>query len=138
MFNYLKISTLLLAIIGCKAIKSDKPEPTISIEGQYYITQIKAGDYLDSFDSKEYTCTFKDSSILAFIGCNRIGGSYKLKGSEIEIGPLFSTKMYCKEMATQEIKLISTLEKAEEFVEKDTMILIKGSKNHILTLKRIL
>lgn len=137
MCNYLKISIVLFVLIGCKTMKSDKAQNNIGLEGQFYITQIQAGEYLDFFDNKEYVCVFKDSSISAYIGCNRIGGSYSVENDILKIGPLFSTKMYCKEKATQEIKLINALELAKEVVKEDNIVLLKGSESHTITLIKI-
>jgi heat shock protein HslJ len=43
-----------------------------------------------------------ESQVVGFGGCNRLGGSYTLKGAALTFGPLLSTRMACPDvMATE-------------------------------------
>lgn len=53
---------------------------------------------------------FADGNVSGSGGCNNIGGSYSVKGSDLIFGALVTTKMACAEtQMTQEAKLLSLL-----------------------------
>jgi heat shock protein HslJ len=109
----------------------------LHLQGKYQITAINTEKFSDSFQNKDFVCNFTDTNIIqAYIGCNRIQGGYSLSSTKISIGPLMSTRMYCKNLAAQELALMNSLEKANELTIDSTELRLT-SKSTTLILVRL-
>lgn len=59
-------------------------------------TKMNNGDVFTPSDPSSYTLEFQpDGRVVGQADCNRIMGSYRVTGSQIEIGPLASTRVAC-------------------------------------------
>lgn len=134
-FIAILIITLTFSL-SCKSMKSNEKE--MELIGEYQIVKIETDAFKDSFNDSSYVCYFQeDNFIQAFIGCNRIRGGYSLGKDRIEIGPLMSTKMYCRNMATQEMALLNCLEKATKVIAKDKGVSLVGINTEIILKKMV-
>jgi heat shock protein HslJ len=74
------------------------------------------GGMVSVLQGTEITAVFgNDLAISGNAGCNHYGGSYELNESEISIGPLFMTEMYCAEpdgVMAQESAYLAAIEGA--------------------------
>jgi len=50
----------------------------------------------------EFQLAADGRKVQGFAGCNRIAGTYELKGDTLKFGPLIATKMACPALATEE------------------------------------
>jgi heat shock protein HslJ len=80
--------------------------------------------------------TFEDDRLGANVGCNGMGGPWRLEGRRLIAGPLAQTQMYCEGPVWDQEKAIGALlAGAPEFsVETDRMVL--KSSGHSAELQR--
>jgi len=73
----------------------------------------------------------KDGTVSGNSGCNSYGGSYKVTGKQIEVGPLASTMMYCTEPAglmDQEAQYLAALQTAAVYGVEGTKLELRTSE----------
>ena len=64
--------------------------------------------------------------------CNRFGGSCKIEGDKIEVGPLRSTRRACQpEIMQQEHKFLALLAAATEWSIEGNQLVLTGSEGQI-------
>lgn len=72
----------------------------------------------------------EDGTVSGNSGCNSYGGTYKVTGKQIEIGPLASTMMYCTEPAglmDQETQYLAALQTATAYGVEGTKLELRTS-----------
>lgn len=86
--------------------------------------------------SKKPTIIFsvKDETFSGNGGCNNFGGRFTLKGNKISFGQVVSTKMYCKNIDTED-RFFSTIETVDSYkVENDMLVLFNKSNEVVMRL----
>lgn len=80
--------------------------------------------------------TFEDDRLGANVGCNGMGGPWRLEGKRLIAGPLAQTQMYCEGPVWNQEKAIGALLAGapEYHVETDRMVL--KSSGHSAELQR--
>jgi heat shock protein HslJ len=86
--------------------------------------------------SRKAQLTFEEDHLGANVGCNGMGGPWRLEGKRLIAGPLAQTQMYCEGPVWNQEKAIGALlAGAPEFrVETDRMVL--KSSGHSAELQR--
>lgn len=80
--------------------------------------------------------TFEDDRIGANVGCNGMGGPWRVEGTRLIAGPLVQTQMYCEGPVWDQEKAISALlAGAPEFHLKTDSLVLKSS-GHSAELQR--
>ncbi|MDD3799910.1 MAG: META domain-containing protein [Novosphingobium sp.] len=80
---------------------------------------------------------FHESRLGATMGCNRMGGPWRVEGKRLMAGPLAQTEMYCEGPVWAQEQAVATLLSAAPrlTVEKDRLVL--RSSGHSATLERV-
>jgi heat shock protein HslJ len=104
----LLISMLLLATAaaaGCSSNVTPSPNETATTHTQAALQLERPTWKLTSLASETgmnntlpdttITATFENGNVTGFSGCNRYFGNYQLNETQIKIGPIGSTLMYC-------------------------------------------
>lgn len=55
------------------------------------------------------TVAFEDNRLSASVGCNGMGGDYRIEGSRLITGPLIGTRMFCEGPVWQQEQAVSVL-----------------------------
>lgn len=132
--------SIIIALIGValtfSSCKAKKSTTITTLNSKYLISKIVTPKFNDSFESQDYYVYFNSQgNVQAYIGCNNIGGSFQQRETEIEIGPLMSTKMYCRNMAAQEMALLNALEGSRSYSIQNETLILKGEGTE-LTLRK--
>ena len=77
-----------------------------------------------------------DGEIRGNVGCNGFGGSAKISGNKIVVGPLMATEMYCEATMDQEMAVLMLLN-GELLFESDGDALTVFSEDGGLALKLV-
>lgn len=130
------LSCAIIFIAGCRSKKEvSNPFPD-SINGTYLILMIEDGDFTQSFSDSSYRIVFEETYFSAFIGCNNMGGGYRVQDSSVVFEAAFSTKMYCRDKAAQEIALINGLQGTKKLEFSDSFTFLKGGET-LLKLRKM-
>ncbi|MBJ6367588.1 META domain-containing protein [Snuella sedimenti] len=106
------------------------------LNGSYHITTLYDLDVIMNNLSIDFND--QEQKLSGFSGCNRFFGKYTLEANTIEVGPLASTKMLCRETAnTIESKIHDALSKINRVIidgellklAKDNTIIITATKS---------
>lgn len=83
------------------------------------------------------TMRFEDDRLGANVGCNGIGGDYRVEGSRLIAGPLMATRMFCEGPVWQQEEAVNALlSAAPELLRRgDTLRMTSGG--HVLDLELI-
>ncbi len=81
--------------------------------------------------------SFEKGSIGANVGCNGMGGPWRLEKGRLIAGPLVQTEMYCEGPVWDQEKAVSALLSAAPRFELRGDTLTLKSSGHAATLKRI-
>lgn len=78
---------------------------------------------------------FEDERLSANVGCNGIGGGYRVDGFRLVAGPLMATRMFCEGPVWQQEEAVNALLSAAPQIERRgrTMRLVSGG--HALDLE---
>lgn len=78
---------------------------------------------------------FEDDRLSANVGCNGIGGNYRVEGARLVAGPLMATRMFCEGPVWQQEEAVNALLSAAPEIERQgrTMRLVSGG--HALDLE---
>lgn len=78
---------------------------------------------------------FEDERLSANVGCNGIGGDYRVDGVRLIAGPLMATRMFCEGPVWQQEEAVNALLSAAPEIERRgrTMRLVSGG--HALDLE---
>ncbi|MDP3552145.1 MAG: META domain-containing protein [Novosphingobium sp.] len=81
------------------------------------------------------TMRFDDVRVGANVGCNGIGGDYRVEGGRLLAGPLMATRMYCEGPVWQQEEAVNALLSAAPEMQRSgkTMRLVSGG--HALDLE---
>jgi len=80
--------------------------------------------------------SINDKTISGNTGCNNFNGRFTLKGNKISFGQMASTKMFCKNMDTEDL-FFSTLEKVDSYtIENNELILLNKASEVVMKLKQ--
>ena len=109
----------LLALVSCSSgKKSASSKPNASLENTYWrLSEMANKPVITPQNAKEVHIKFmaQEKRLQGFLGCNTLGGSYGLSGTNnIQIMAI-STKMVCKDRMDIESFLVQALEKANTY-----------------------
>lgn len=78
---------------------------------------------------------FEDDRLSANVGCNGIGGDYRVDGARLIAGPLMATRMFCEGPVWQQEEAVNALLSAAPEIDRrgQTMRLVSGG--HALDLE---
>lgn len=80
--------------------------------------------------------TFKDDNIGANVGCNGMGGPWKIEAGRLIAGPLMQTQMYCEGPVWGQEKAIGALLAGAPQVSVETNRMVLKSSGHSAELAR--
>lgn len=116
----MKKFALLLAL---PAILACAPPPGAALSGtRWTIAKIDGAPAV----SNRARLEFEPNRISATVGCNGLGGEWKVRGNRIESGPFMSTQMYCDGVMEQETALTRLLEAKPSFVRSGNRLILTG------------
>ena len=126
-----------VAAIALAACAAQEPAPALA--GRTWVLQSygQQDDPQDVIEGTEVTATFDsgEGEVTGSAGCNSYFGSYELKGSELSIGPLASTEMWCESpqgVMDQEMAYLAALGAAETAEVEDAELCILCSGGQVL------
>lgn len=73
------------------------------------------------------TIAFENERVSGSGGCNRISGPATISGSDIKLGPLISTRMFCEGKMEIEEAFIAALETAKTFELSTEELILKDA-----------
>ncbi len=94
------------------------------------------GQTVELQPDSEITAQFQAGEVRGNAGCNSYFGNYELQGSNLTVGPLGMTEMYCmpEELMTQEADYLAALQSAASFQISDgQMQIANGDAEPVLT-----
>lgn len=83
------------------------------------------------------TLTFAEERISASVGCNGMGGEWRIEQGRLIAGPLMGTKMFCQGPVWEQEQAISALLVAAPTLEWDGDRLFLRSSGHSAELERL-
>lgn len=86
--------------------------------------------------SKDATLQFREDSLGATVGCNRMGGNWRIKDGRLIAGPLMQTEMYCEGPVWDQEQAIGALLVAAPELSFTADRLVLKSSGHEAELKR--
>lgn len=81
--------------------------------------------------------TFEDERLSASVGCNGMGGDWRIEQGRLIAGPLMGTRMYCEGRVWQQEQAISALLVAAPTIEWQGDRLVLRSSGHSAELARL-
>jgi heat shock protein HslJ len=92
------------------------------------------GDMVDALPGSVVTLDFQATQVSGSAGCNNYNGSYQTDGSNIEFGPLATTRKMCNEprgIMQQETAYLAALEAAAEYDLRGNRLEIKDDEGDV-------
>jgi len=114
--------SLLLTATATLAMETNQPTPTLpgsAWQVKTFAGQTPLADHAITFEFDN------EGNIVGDGSCNRFGGSCKIEGDKIEVGPLRSTRRACEpDIMQQEQKFLALLAAATAWsIDGDVLIL---------------
>ncbi len=81
------------------------------------------------------TMRFDDERLGASVGCNSIGGDYRVEGGRLVAGPLMATRMFCDGPVWQQEEAVNALLSAAPQVQRSGNSMQLTSGGHAVELK---
>lgn len=78
---------------------------------------------------------FDDDRMGASVGCNSIGGDYRVEGNRLVAGPLMATRMFCQGAVWQQEEAVNALLSAAPQLQRSGDALRLTSGGHAIELK---
>ncbi|MBB4612008.1 META domain-containing protein [Novosphingobium taihuense] len=78
---------------------------------------------------------FEDERLSANVGCNGIGGDYRVEGNRLIAGPLMATRMFCEGPVWQQEEAVNALLSAAPEMRRSGSTLRLVSGGHALDLE---
>lgn len=78
---------------------------------------------------------FEDGRLGANVGCNGIGGDYRVEGGRLIAGPLMATRMFCEGPVWQQEEAVNALLSAAPELQRSGSTMRLTSGGHALDLK---
>lgn len=80
---------------------------------------------------------FDEERLGANVGCNGIGGNYRIDGNRLVAGPLMATRMFCEGPVWQQEEALNALLSAAPQVQRSGNAMQLTSGGHTLDLERV-
>ncbi len=121
-------ATLLLA--GCVG------EPDARIKGTEWRVESLGASTKPFADGKATLAFSEEGRVAAYAGCNRMGGSYTVKGKVLTLSQMMSTRMACfpQQKMVDEQELAEALGKVTKVEIKGDKAVLSGADGVVLTL----
>jgi heat shock protein HslJ len=120
MLGHMNKLALLLAL---PAILACAPPPGARLVGsKWTIARIDGAPAVSDRARME----FLPGRISATVGCNGLGGEWKVRGDRLETGPFMSTQMYCEGLMEQEAALSRLFEAKPAFTLSGNRLTLTG------------
>ncbi len=104
---------------------------------EWRLVRLDGKDAVAVGDGKVPTIQFDENGrAQGFGGCNRFSGSYKVEGTNLKLGPLASTKMFCAAGSEQEDSYFKALDAATTFKVKGATLKLLKDKEVLAVFKR--
>ncbi len=81
------------------------------------------------------TMRFDDTRLGANVGCNGIGGDYRVEGERLVAGPLMATRMFCEGPVWQQEEAVNALLSAAPEIQRSGSAMRLVSGGHALDLE---
>ena len=118
----------VLLLSACAAQSSESS----ALQGTWKLTQYGSADVMmPAVEDADASLTFADDgTVSGSAGCNSLGGTFEVKGSEITFGPITSTLMACDDARNaQESFVTQVLTGAAQYEANDqTLTISNGDK----------
>lgn len=121
------ISTALVA--GC----ATAPSQSAGLAGTHWI--ITRVDGAAPVTPSRASLRFDEERLSANVGCNGIGGDYRVEGNRLIAGPLMATRMFCEGPVWQQEEAVNALLSAAPEMRRSGSTLRLVSGGHALDLE---
>lgn len=121
---------LILLASGCVA----KPTPLSGLAGEWRLVAI---DDADPVESKKARLTVGEEQLSATVGCNGLGGPWRIEENRLIAGPLDGTGRYCTGPVWEQEQALNALLVAAPTIAYDDGDLVLRSSRHSARLERI-
>ncbi|MBN2501814.1 MAG: META domain-containing protein [Anaerolineales bacterium] len=125
----------ILITLGFAACRAAAPASNDPLDGTSW--ELYAYRKTRPIEGSTITARFEDGQVRGSAGCNSYGGSYQVKGNNIEIGDIAWTAMACLEpegVMDQETTVLGFLQAAQTFsFDAEDRLLIFRSDGEALT-----
>lgn len=128
---------LILAVIpGCTTIPSSQNTP-LPLETTTWtlISYVDTnGKMIDAIQDSAVTAVFSNGDITGNAGCNNYFGTYEATGSDITIGPVGSTLMYCESegLMEQETAYLMDLGEVKSYSITGSMLTLADEAGNLI------
>lgn len=125
---------ILKKLTEAQVIKEETSGASDKLHGKWLITELD-GKSLKKTGAKENSIEFRSDGFGAYGGCNTMGGQYEQTGNKLKLSKIMSTMMACPDMATED-QLKKTLERVDDFVRNEEVLMLRANGKVIIKLKK--
>lgn len=130
----MRFALLPIAAIACAACVPRAAVPERLAGSQWRFVTIDGDSPVDPGRS---TLTFADDRMSASVGCNAIGGEWRVEQGRLIAGPLAGTRMFCEGDVWEQEQAIAALLVAAPVIEWHGEDLVLRSSGHEAQLERL-
>ncbi|MCW1382459.1 META domain-containing protein [Novosphingobium sp. KCTC 2891] len=134
MSRFLPLVVLTAALAGCTTAPGGAA-PSLSLAGTHWTVTAIDGQPAAAPDRARLG--FEDARLSANVGCNGMGGGYRIEGGRIVAGPLMATRMFCEGPVWQQEQAVNALLAGAPEVEQHGDVLRLRSGGHSLEARRL-
>lgn len=135
-FHYQRLTLGLLMVLSLLPSVATAQITQKLNQYRWVLTEIKDGQGKMTVQNEDAYLMFDriQRSIGGNSACNSFGGSVRVKGKRVTIGPIVSTKMFCVETADLEMRFLNALQSPLIYQLQGTKLIFTNPKNgHRLT-----
>jgi len=127
------VETGMRSVLDISSIEKVEAETAALLGTEWILEDLGGSGVLD--DAQATLAFLEPGKVAGRASCNRFSGTAKINGSEIQVGPLVSTRMLCPEaLMKQEAQYLKALESADR-IERDGSNLMLHSRTFEKPLK---
>ena len=132
----MKRSLIVIALLGI-FLTACSPAASAEIVGVWEL--VSYGDPVTpALPGVDTSIEFKsDGTLAGNVGCNSLGGEYKVNDGAIEFGPIMMTEMFCEATAEQESAVVAVLSgKAMFALDGNSLTITSADGSSVVVLVR--
>lgn len=124
----------LMALVLVSACATHAPSQSLLAGSEWRFVAI---DQVAPANPDSASLAFEDDRLSASVGCNGMGGGWRIEDDRLIAGPLIGTKMYCTGPVWDQEQAIGSLLVASPKIEIEDDRLVLRSGGHEAELERI-
>lgn len=126
---------VLKKLTEAQVIKEETSGASDKLHGKWMITELE-GKSIKKTGPKENFLEFRNDGFGAYGGCNTMGGKYEQTGNKLKLSKIMSTMMACPDMTTED-QLKKSLERVDDFVRNEDVLMLRANGEVIIKLKKM-